>query len=845
MATTHTYVINIRVYIPKQRANFVFSDYEVPKGGNPLNDVIDQKIKDIFYSTGEQAEILSPYDYTDFGDGEFKINLVFDYDKLWADKYLTGTGLNPHLTDVVDRIKRVITESIQGATTTKEGAPNPPLFEFLENRSNFGINTFSNSFGGWEIVVMLSQPKPWPADSPPPAPTSPTQSAPPTAATQSSPEVPPEETPTSPPEEETPSDTPDQETPPPDESATSQPTEEEKAQNQEQTPTETDEQEQSREERTGETPNKNEKKPEDVDKTKGIKNVFPNQKKPQDIKFELPPDEAYQKDFIESFGNLPFLWYNAYQIEYNHIMSLEISYLHNIPHLSVKFRDSLGKMKDQGIPLDDSRIAVFLNPRTKLLKAIHLDFKIIDFQESNGTYEIEGLLDLKDLYLKKFKSYSKKTSYELYEQIAKDLGLGYNSNLDNTDDKMTWINTGKKLFQFMNECIKYTYKSDETFLTQYIDFYYHLNYVDLEKEMKRDIEKELGVANTGMEDAMKSLSPEVVQKNFLTNDFASKNSNYYFDKFTIVNNATKTALQKGYLTKIKFYDELQKSFLQFDVDALTGEADKKILLRGAPQDETFFKENVNFVYRGKIDTDNMHKNFYYAETQNKINFSEIQKLGLSIELPTPNYNFYKFQKVYVVVSNQSANIGRTEFNSRLSGQWMIVDISFSFNSQKLRQKIELVKRDLELSPDELKKEGQDNNNQKPNQGQNQNNENPTDQEASAPTQPETPGPTASQPEPAGATQSAETPPVPPPAPEPPVEETFPLTKEMWRTIYQGKVNPKIIEKYYTPMITVMKKNNITTPEQIAQVLAYINIESKYLTFVEEDINWYNYYQNIK
>ena len=334
MATTHTYVINIRVYIPKQRANFVFSDYEVPKGGNPLNDVIDQKIKDIFYSTGEQAEILSPYDYTDFGDGEFKINLVFDYDKLWADKYLTGTGLNPHLTDVIDRIKRVITESIQGATTTKEGAPNPPLFEFLENRNNFGINTFSNSFGGWEMVVMLSQPKPWPADSPPPPPTSPTQSAPPTAATQSSPEVPPEETPTSPPEEETPSDTPDQETPPPDESATSQPTEEEQSQNQEQKPTETDEQEQSREERTGETPNKNEKKPEDVEKTKGIKNVFPNQKKPQDIKFELPPDEAYQKDFIESFGNLPFLWYNAYQIEYNHIMSLEISYLHNIPRLS-------------------------------------------------------------------------------------------------------------------------------------------------------------------------------------------------------------------------------------------------------------------------------------------------------------------------------------------------------------------------------------------------------------------------------------------------------------------------------------------------------------------------------
>jgi hypothetical protein len=850
MATQHLYVINIRVYIPKQRANFVFSDYEVPKGGDPLNDAIEQKINNIFNSTGEQAEILTPYDYTDFGDGEFRINLIFDYDKLWADKYLTSTGTNPHLIDVVDQIKRAITDTIQGATTTKSGAPNPPLFEFLENESNAGANTFTGSqnFGGWKMVVMISQPRPWPSEAPPPPATSPTQSAPPTAATQSGPEVPTEETPTSPPADEAPTDTPDQETPPPDPSTTSPPDEQppqDPNQAEQTTPTQTDEQEQSREERTGENPNENETKAEDVEKTKGIKNVFPNEKKPKDISFKLPPDEAYQKEFVESFGNLPFLWYNAYQIEYNHIMSLELSYIHNIPNMTVKFRDSLGKMKDQGIPLDDSRIALFLNPRTKLLKPIHLDFKIIDFQENNNIYEIEAVLDVKELYLKKFKSYSQVTSFELFKQIAKELGLGYNSNIDDTDDKMTWINTGNKLFQFLNECVKYTYKSDETFLFHYIDFYYHLNYVDLEKELKRDLEKELGVANTGMEEALKSSKPEVVQKNFLTNDFASKNSNYFFDNFTIINNATKTALKKGYLTKVKFYDELEKTFLQFDVDALTGEADKKILMRGAPQDDVFFKENVNFVYKGKIDTDNMHKNFYYAHTQNQINLTEIQKLSLILELPTPNYNFYKFQKVYVVLSNQSANIARSDFNSRLSGQWMIVDIAFTFASQKLRQRIELVKRDLELSPDELKNEGQDNNKQQPNQGQGEKNENPTDQEPQSPTPPpDSPGPTASQPEPPGATQSAETPPVPEPTPEPPVEENFPLTKEMWRSIYQGKINPKVIEKYYTPMITVLKKNNITDAEQIAQVLAYINIESNFLLFVEEDINWHKYYQNL-
>jgi hypothetical protein len=502
-------------------------------------------------------------------------------------------------------------------------------------------------------------------------------------------------------------------------------------------------------------------------------------------------------------------------------------------------------MKDEGMPLDDSRISFFLNPRTKLLKPIHLDFKIIDFSENKGIYQIQGFLDVKDLYLKKFKSYPQLTSFGLYKQISKDLGLGFNSNIDDTDDKMTWINTGHKLFEFLNETVRYSYKSDETFLKHYIDFYYHLNYVDLEKELKRDIEKELGVTNTGMEEVTKKLSSETVQKYFLTNDFSAKQSNYYFEKFTIINNATKLALKKGYLTKIKFYDELEKTFLQFDVDALTGEADKKILMRGAPQDEQFFKENVNFKYAGKIDTDNMHKNYYYAYVQNEINLVELDKLGLILELPTPNYNYYKFQKVYVILSNQSNNMARSPLNSRLSGQWMISDIAFTFINSSLRQRIELVKRDLELSPDELKNEGQDNNKQQPNQGQNENNENPTDQEAPLPTQPEPIGPTASQPEPPGATQSAETPPIIEPTPEPPIEETFPLTKEMWRTIYTGKINPKVIERYYEPMITLLKKNNTTTPDEIAKVLAYINIESNFLTFVEEDINWYNYYKNIK
>jgi hypothetical protein len=171
---------------------------------------------------------------------------------------------------------------------------------------------------------------------------------------------------------------------------------------------------------------------------------------------------------------------------------------------------------------------------------------------------------------------------------------------------------------------------------------------------------------------------------------------------------------------------------------------------------------------------------------------------------------------------------------------LISDISFSFIGGQFRQKVELTKRDLELSPEEAKSEAPQ---EAPKKGldpaQDFGSENPTDQEPPLDPQPAVISPTASQVPPTGATATSE---IPPPPPEPPIEETFPLTKDMWRSIYSGKVNAKVIERYYIPTITLLKRNNITTPEEIAKVLAYINIESKYLTFVEEDINWFNYYK---
>jgi len=431
-----------------------------------------------------------------------------------------------------------------------------------------------------------------------------------------------------------------------------------------------------------------------------IKRILEPKIKPKEITFEMPPDTAYQKEFIEGLGFLPFVWYNAFQIENQNISFFKLYTIENLPTLEISFKDVYGTMKNQGTPLDDSILTVYINPRTKNLKPIHMDFKIVSFSELSGLYKITGVVDVSPLYIKGYKSYSKKTSFGLFKDVCNELGLGFNSNIDDTDDKMTWINTGDRLITFLNTVLQNVYKSDETFLYAYMDFMYAFNYVDIEKELKRDIKEELGVSNTGIQELTKVKDSEATSRLMLTNDANFIETNIYFEKYEIINNSTSISLKKGYLTKLKYYDELSKNFLVFNVDSLMSDLSTSIPLKGKVKDENFWKQNINLVYEGKFDIDNVHKNFKYAPIQNQINYAEMDKIKMILTMKTPNYNLYRFQKIFVYLSNQVNSMSSPLVNPRLTGEWLISDISYVSVGSSYRQKIEVTRRDLQLSKEE-------------------------------------------------------------------------------------------------------------------------------------------------
>lgn len=469
-----------------------------------------------------------------------------------------------------------------------------------------------------------------------------------------------------------------------------------------------------------------ETKPENVEGTRPIIAQIekPTIKLPP-IEFKATNSQSDNNEIATGLGFTPFFWYNGYQVSVRDIKSLDLWYEGIVPCASIVFADSIGFMKKEGFPLDNTKFEIFLNSGSKNLKSIHLRFKLTKFTENkNNSYRVVGTLDLKDFYKIKFENF-RGTSFEVLRQIAKDLELGYNSNITNTNDSMCWLNHGKTYKDLLTDIIEHSYISDTSYVLGYIDYYYCLTYVDIEKEWLRDISKDVGLNSTGLNYIASTEQQERVEILQLTNDKSNMSSPFYFGAFKLNNQSTKLSLTKGYYTTSKVYDSASKQFLVFDVDSQTSDGSKTIILKGAPGDNSDLQDNYRTNYSGRMDTENVHKHYYYSETQNKVNLDNMVRISVDLELPNANFNLYKFMKIQINFVNDKTTISNDEvISSRLTGEWVIIDIAYKWNKGSLRQIVRAVRKELGKTPEEINNDTSSQTDKKP-ETNTQNNENPS------------------------------------------------------------------------------------------------------------------------
>jgi len=428
------------------------------------------------------------------------------------------------------------------------------------------------------------------------------------------------------------------------------------------------------------------------------------------IEFPIDVSKPTMEVSADSMGMMPFVSYSNNPITDRDIVQLKLYHAGMIPKCQLTFVDSQNVIRNIGQPKDDTRFDVFIHARSNYLKSIHLSFVIEKFKQvSAGQYSIIGSLYIPGgqvLYRTKYGNHEG-TSFEALRSISKEMGLGFNSNIVNTEDKMNWIYGGKKTWETMDEIVKNSYINDTSFMAGYIDFYYCFNYVDIQKEVDRDNTGDVGI-ETGVDRA--SQIEKITSQN-LTNEPSINKSCFYFaaDPVTKQNNTAKN-LKKGYRTVIKYYDRKKKKFCVFKIEANTSDGKTSYILKAAPGDAKTFKKNESHIDLGEIDLDNVHANFLYANELNRRNLDELSNLEMLLVMPNVNLNLYKYQKVKITLINTAptaTDADRVKYSH--SGDWIIMDISYNFVTEgaakKFTQTVRVVRKELGKSPNEIKKDG--------------------------------------------------------------------------------------------------------------------------------------------
>jgi predicted chitinase len=424
------------------------------------------------------------------------------------------------------------------------------------------------------------------------------------------------------------------------------------------------------------------------------------------IKYEVPQaDGTTVLEIATTIGVNPFVWLNGYQIKEKNIQSLSLYHEGMVPCCQVSFIDDAGVLKKDGFPTDQTPFEIFMTSHSKNIKSVHMKFKISNFKENTDkTYTMTGVLDLRDFYKVNFNSYSG-TSFEVLRTISKELELGFNSNIDATNDTMKWTNVGSNYRDFMSTIIQHSYINDTSFTMGYIDFYYCFNYVDVEKEWIRDNGMDVGISLGSVDKLSSSDDNEKLVRLILTNEKSANGTDLFFVNPQVKNNSTAKSLESGQKTITKYYDTAAKSFLIFDIEAQTSNDPNKVVLKGKPDDTKELDENFRTNFGGKIDTQNVHKNYVYARELNARNLGEMNKISVTIELPAVNYNLYKFQKINLQFINEAGTAAdQSMTQERITGNWIILDIKYVWLKGKLSQNLTCIRKDLEKTLEEKQNE---------------------------------------------------------------------------------------------------------------------------------------------
>lgn len=419
---------------------------------------------------------------------------------------------------------------------------------------------------------------------------------------------------------------------------------------------------------------------------------------------ESGDEHAIQKDNVDSFGDeskryafIPMIRMNkSYVVQPQNIVKFKMIFTDFIPSLLLEVADPNNEIKSKYYPTDGSIISVFIASigDEKVYRPIRLDYLITNCTEkgsqqgsvvtgSLSSFSITAQLNVPKLYYRK-NMFCSGTSYESLYDIAEELGLGFASNVDNTDDAQLWVNGYYSVETFMKDIARHAYLDDDSFFAAFIDPYYNLNFVEVSRLFSQIQENESCYAYKTVYYSEENSEQEydintVEDEDQDINDWKGRrhkfhyelnNSKYlsgwtpYYENYAEINSPG-GSLFDGYVKYAQWWKYTSQEFIDIPVTVNNLNTEGMLPLnkgRLVDGNASELVENLKtYTFNGVVN-DHMGDNYYYAEVNNRMNLNDMSKFGMTVELPVinPAITLYSRIKLIVFEKNDMGQAALTE-----------------------------------------------------------------------------------------------------------------------------------------------------------------------------------------
>ena len=176
----------------------------------------------------------------------------------------------------------------------------------------------------------------------------------------------------------------------------------------------------------------------------------------------------------------PLIMVNNIVVDFPDVIYFNMKCINRLPSIQMIIRDRKRLISMINTPGIDNELRVQILPKfDDKYKKINLTFYITSFKCDNDIISLSGDYKVSKFTSDMIKSFGEINTYDLFESIAKETGLGLASNVDSNDDDKRFVYCDNKSYETLLEKEIKRSGSDLKVFDYWVDWWNNLTLVDI------------------------------------------------------------------------------------------------------------------------------------------------------------------------------------------------------------------------------------------------------------------------------------------------------------------------------------------------------------------------------